>query len=90
MFISVLIRLSHTGQRFSEKVFCKGVQLYFEISLFEQNFYPYEAVYLVRKWTYENAEEKAHTFSTTSKTLKKNGRKSNTVQIRLTLTKFTS
>ena len=43
-----LTRLSHTGQKFSEKNFCKGVQLYFEISflsfiheIFEQNFFLY-------------------------------------------------
>ena len=54
---------------FPKKLFCKGVQLYFEISLlsfthkiFEQNFYLYITVYLVRIWTYKNADEKAHTF----------------------------
>ena len=31
--ISALTRQSHTTQKFSEKFFCKGVQLYFEISL---------------------------------------------------------
>ena len=46
--ISALTRLPHTGQKFSEKIFCKGVQLYFEILLlsfihkiFEQSFYLY-------------------------------------------------
>ena len=79
--ISALIRQSHTGQKFSEKNSCKGVQLYFEISLlsfihknFEQNFYLYIIVYLVRIWTYKNADEKAHTFSRRSKNVK-NGRK---------------
>ena len=45
MSISALTRQSHTRQKFSEIFFCKGVQLYFEISLlsfihkiFEQNF----------------------------------------------------
>ena len=45
MSISALTRPSHTGQKFSEKNFCLGVELYFEISLlsfmhkiFEQNF----------------------------------------------------
>ena len=38
MFTSALTRLSHTGQEFSENIFCEGVELYFEISLFEQNF----------------------------------------------------
>ena len=72
--ISALTRQSHTGQKFSEKSFCKGVQLYFEISLllfihkiFEQNFHLYITVYLVRIWTYKNANEKAHTFSRRSK-----------------------
>ena len=75
--ISALTRQSHTGQKFSEKNFCKGVQLYFEISLlsfihkiFEQNFYLYITVYLVRIWTYKNADEKVHTFSR-SKNVKK-------------------
>ena len=63
---------------FPKKIFCKGVQLYFEISLlsfihkiFEQNFYLYIKVYLVRIWTYKNADEKAHTFSRRSKNVKK-------------------
>ena len=70
MFISALTRLSHTGQKFSESIFGEGVQLCFEISFFEQNFYLYVKVYLVRIWTYKNAEEKARTFSR-SKNLKK-------------------
>ena len=53
------------------KHFCKSVQLYFEILLFERNIYQYVAVYLLQKQTYKNAEEKAHTFSRTSKNLKK-------------------
>ena len=76
--ISALTRQPHTGQKFSEKNFFKGVQLYFEISLlsfihkiFEQNFYLYITVYLVRIWTYKNADEKAHTFSRRSKNVKK-------------------
>ena len=76
--ISVLIRQSHTGQKFSKKFFWKGVQLYFEISLlsfihkiFEQNFYLYTAVYFVPIWTYKNADEKARTFSRKSKNVKK-------------------
>ena len=54
---------------FPKKNFCRGVHPYFEISLlsfihkhFEQNFYQYVPVYLVRIWTYKNADEKAHTF----------------------------
>ena len=43
--ISALTRQSHTGQKFLENIFYEGVQLYFEISLFEQNFYQYVAVY---------------------------------------------
>ena len=76
--ISALTRQSHTGQKFSEKIFCKGVQLYFEISLFsfihkifEQNFYLYITVYLVRIWTYKKGDEKAHTLSRRSKNVKK-------------------
>ena len=54
---------------FPKKIFCEGVQLYFEISLlsfihkiFEQNFYLYTTIYLVRIWTHKNADEKAHYF----------------------------
>ena len=61
-----------------KKFFCTGVQFYFEISLFsfihklfEQNFYLHTTVYLVRIWTYKNADEKAHTFSRRSKNVKK-------------------
>ena len=87
--MSALIRQSRTELKFSEKIFCKEVQLYFEISLlsfihkiFEQNFYLYTTVYLVRIWTYKNADEKAHTFSRRSKNVKKtdeNVRKTDTV-----------
>ena len=61
-----------------KKFFCKGVRRCFEISLlsfihkiFEQNFYLYITVYLVRIWTYKNADEKAHTLSRRSKNVKK-------------------
>ena len=77
MSISALSRQAHTGQKIFEKSFCKGVQLYFEISLlsfihkiFQQNFFLCITVYLVRIWTYNNAHEKAHTFSR-SKNVKK-------------------
>ena len=40
-------------------------QFCFEISLFQQHFYRYITVYLVRKWTYKNADERAHTISRT-------------------------
>ena len=81
-FLCVHIRTkpdSHIlDKSFPKKFFCKGVQLYFEISLlsfihkiFEQNFYLYITVYLVRIWTYKNADEKAHTFSRRSKNVKK-------------------
>ena len=76
MSTSVLTRLTHTGQKFSEKNFCKGVQPYFEISLlsfihkiFEHNFCEYLAVYCW--WTYKNADEKANTFLRRSKKVKK-------------------
>ena len=72
--ISAQPRQSHTGQKFSEKFFCNG---YFEISLlsfllktFEQNFVYTVYLYLVRIWTYKNADETAHTFSR-SKNVKK-------------------
>ena len=78
MSISALTRQSHTAQKFSENNFCKGVQHYFEISLlsfihkiFEQNFYLYMTVYLVRIRTYKNADKKAHTFSRRSNNGKK-------------------
>ena len=65
-------------KNFPKKNFCEGVLLYFEISLlsfihkiFEQNFYLYTTVYLVRIWTYKNADEKAHTFLSRSKDVKK-------------------
>ena len=68
--IPALTKLSHSGQKLSEKIFCSRVQPYFEILLlsfirkvFEQNFYQYETVYLVRIWTYKNADEKEHTCS---------------------------
>ena len=74
--------LSLTEQKFSEKNFrgvVQTVQFYFEIShlnkILEQNFYLCVAVYVVRIWTYKNADEKAHTFSRRSK----NERKTDTV-----------
>ena len=76
-------------KNFPKKTVCKGVQLYFEISLLsfihkilEQNFYLFATVYLVRMWTYKNADEKAHTFLRRSKHVKKtdeNVRKTDTV-----------
>ena len=67
---------------FPKKFFLGKGKLYFEISLvsfihkiFEQTFYLYTTVYLVRIWTYKNADKKAHTFSRRSKNVKKNGRK---------------
>ena len=81
-FLYVHIRTNQTvtywTKVFRKKNFCKGVQLYFKISLlsfiykiFEQNFYPYVTVYLVRIWTYKNADEKAQAFSRRSKNAKK-------------------
>ena len=73
--VHIRTKLSHTGQKFSEKNFAKGyVQLlFYNITLIvhEQNFYQYATVYLVRIWTYKNAGEKAHTFSQRSKNVKK-------------------
>ena len=75
--MSALTKLSNTGQKLSEKFFCKEVQPYFEISLlsfihkiFEQNLYQYVTVYLVRIWTYKNVDEKGHTFSRRVKNVK--------------------
>ena len=81
-FLCVHIRTNQTVTYWTKVVrknfFCKGVRRYFEISLlsfvhkiFEQNFYLYITVYLVRIWTYKNADEKAHTFSRRSKNVKK-------------------
>ena len=50
--------------------------------IFEQNFYLYKTVYLVRVWNYKNADEKAYTFLRRSKNVKKtdeNVRKTDTV-----------
>ena len=64
MSISALTRLSHAGQRFSEKKFCEGLQLYSPIIKYRCRhsytiiFYHYLAVYLVRIWTYKNSDEK--------------------------------
>ena len=52
--------------------------------VFEKNFYQYVTFYLVRIWTYKNADEKAHTFSRRSKNVKKadkNGRKTLTAYV---------
>ena len=80
-FLCVHIRTNQTVTywiKVFRKKFFEGVQRYFEISLlsfihkiFEQNFYLYITVYLVRIWTYKNADEKAHTFSRRSKNVKK-------------------
>ena len=58
-----------TRQKFFEKFLWKGLQLCFEISLssfipqiFEQIFYQSVTVYLVRVWTYKNADEKVRAF----------------------------
>ena len=85
-FIRIFVSSYHKS--FPKKIFCKMVQPYFEILLlsfihkiFEQNFCQYTTVYLVRKWTYKNANEKAHTFSPRSKNVKKKnkrGRKTDT------------
>ena len=39
--------------------------------IFEQNFYLYVTLYLMRIWTYKNADEKAHTFLRRSKNVQK-------------------
>ena len=95
-FLCVHIRTNQTvtywTKVFRKKFFVKGYSS-FEISLlsfihkiFEQNFYLYTTVYLVRIWTYKNADEKAHTFSRRSKNVKK---RTKTYEKRI-LCKFTS
>ena len=64
MSISVLTRLSHTGQKFSKKNSCEGIQLNVEMSLSSahaQNFYQYVLcsslpLYIVRILNYKNAD----------------------------------
>ena len=82
-FLYVRIRANQTVTYWTKvfrkkKDFYKGVQLYFEISLFsfkhkifEQNLHLYATVYLVQIWTYKNAYERAHSFSRRSKNVKK-------------------
>ena len=81
-FLCVHIRTNQTvtywTKVFRKNFFVKGYKLYFEISLlsfihkiFEQNFYLYITVYLVRIWTFKNADEKAHTLSRRGKNVKK-------------------
>ena len=77
MPISALTKLSHTGQKLSEKMFLRRVQPYFEIiflsfidKIFEQNFYQYITVHSVRIWTHKNVDEKAHTCTRRSKNAK--------------------
>ena len=87
-FLYVYIRTNQTVTYWTkvfQKNFCKGVQPYFEISFLsfiqkglEQNFYLYIAVYLVRIWTYKNADEKVCEKQKRKKT-KENGRKTDTV-----------
>ena len=47
MSISALTRVSHSGQKLSENIICKGVQLCFKMSLFQPNYYHYETFYLL-------------------------------------------
>ena len=70
--------MSHTGQKFSGDFFVNEYKPYFQLSLslftskvFEQYFYQYVTAYLVRIWTYKNADETPHTFSWRSKNEKK-------------------
>ena len=71
MSISALSDCHMLDKSFPKKNCLKGLQLCFEISLFEQNLDQCVAVYLVRKWTYTNAEEKAHIFFKKQKTKKR-------------------
>ena len=68
VLISALTIVSQSGHKFSEKFFHR------------QNFYQY-VTYSVRIWTYDNADEKTHTFPGRSKNVKKNRRKTDTVEI---------
>ena len=82
MSISALTRQSYTGQKFSKKIFfvkgCSSILNYryyrSYTNIFEQTFYLYITVYLVRIRTYKNADEKDHTSGRS-----KNGRKTDTV-----------
>ena len=63
-----LTRLSHTEQKFSKKKFVKGyipiLKYRFHCSytkFFEQNFYQYVTVCLVRVCSYKNADKEVHT-----------------------------
>ena len=87
--ISALIRLSNIEQKFFEKNFVE-VQPFFEISLSSLtkflNFYQYVTVFLVRIWTYKNADEKTHIFS--RKKRKKTGEKRKLCKFTLSKVKF--
>ena len=69
MSIPALTRQSYTGQKFSKKIFfvkgCSSILNYryyrSYTKIFEQTFYQYITVYLVRIRTYKNAYEKDHT-----------------------------
>ena len=66
MSISSLTGLSHTGQKFSEKKFCKRVQPYFEISLSSFIYTQFLSIWnsvRMQNMADKNADKKAHTFS---------------------------
>ena len=80
--ISALSRLLYIGKNFVQKFCVRRIRAIFQYravplckKFFRKRFVQYVTVWLVRIWTYKNADEKAHTFSRRSK----NGRKTDTV-----------
>ena len=80
--LSALTRLSHTGQKFSKKVFVKEYSPIVKYrthrsctNFLNKNFHQYVTVYLVRISIYKTADKKMHAFSRRSKNVKKNGQK---------------
>ena len=74
-FIFALTRLLHTGQKFSKKKICKGVQQYF-IALIvhtkHKTLYQYLPDILVQIWDDKNVEKKCIFFPGEAKTKKTN------------------
>ena len=77
-FISALRRLLYIVKNFVQKFCVWTLRAIFQnqaVPLYKKNFrkafVQYVTVWLVRIWTYKNADEKAHTFSRRSKNVKK-------------------
>ena len=99
-FLYVHIRTNQTvtywTKVFRKKFFCQGVQLYFEISLlsfihkiFEQNFYLYITVYLVRIWTYKMRIKSAYFFKEKQKRKKWTKRDEKRILCKFTVRHYT-